>query len=169
MNGCVFLLLILSFVPCLVPMLTCFCCTRCSTFTPLCTWSNNMVDLCRREPDLEHCVHTFQQKIAMVVTYVFPSSDLKAKIYSVSSLLFWLEAWKSKREIWTMSLLHGNIMCVSIRPWGRPSFEGAVLLLLCLLHDEHSSPSSCTPASCSTPLRLKSKTHCHISYPSTSP
>lgn len=48
----------------------------------------------RREPDLlsKHCAHSRSsaKKIAMVVTYVFKTSGLKAKkIYSVSSRVFW--------------------------------------------------------------------------------
>lgn len=73
---------------------------------------------CRKEPDLfsKHCAQTLQKKIVMVVTYVFQTSGLKAKkkkkkIYSVSSHVFWSEAWQSKTEIWTMRLLHGD-MCL---------------------------------------------------------
>lgn len=70
---------------------------------------------CRKEPDLfsKHCAQTLQKKnkIAMVVTYVFQTSGLKAKKKksSVSSHVFWSEAWQSKTEIWTMRLLHGDI------------------------------------------------------------
>lgn len=62
------------------------------------------------------CSNSSKKKIVMVVTYVFQTSGLKAKkkkkkIYSVSSHVFWSEAWQSKTEIWTMRLLHGD-MCL---------------------------------------------------------
>lgn len=50
-----------------------------------------------------------------------PFLQLEGTIYSVSSLLFWTGAWKTKIEIWTMCLLHGNITCVTVRPIGQPS------------------------------------------------
>lgn len=66
------------------------------------------------------------------------------------------EAWPSKTEIWTMRLLHGN-MCLHqalARPGG-----GGFTPVVSLLHDEHSSPSSCIPPPPPPlPLSLKSKT-----------
>lgn len=87
------------------------------------------------------CSH-FSTKIAILVTYIFPSSDLKAKIYCVSSHVFWSEAWKSKAEIWTVCLLHGNTrLCEAL---ARPG-EGVWLLLslCCMMNTHHLPPVSC--------------------------
>lgn len=101
---------------------------------------------CRKEPDLfsKHCAHTLQKKkkIAMVVTYVFQTSGLKAKIYSVSSHVFWSEAWQSKTEIQTMRLLHGNV-CLRQALAGPREEVLRLLSLCCMMNTHHFPPVSC--------------------------
>lgn len=83
-----------------------------------------------------------------------PFLGFEGTIYSVSSLLFWSGAWKTKIEIWTMSLLHGNIMCVTVRPSTSPP-KGGFITVVSMLHDKHSSSSSCSPASYSPDSKIE--------------
>lgn len=80
MDGCVFLLFIQPFKPCLVVLFA----SAVQDVAPFLLFEHGPVTqqhYCRKEPDSfsENSVHTFQQKIAVVVTYVLPSLDLKAQ------------------------------------------------------------------------------------------
>lgn len=72
---------------------TCVSGTIWSTFSPLQTWScDTIVSVAERSqtysPSTVLTLFRKKKKIAMVVTYVFQTSGLKAKIYSVSSHVF---------------------------------------------------------------------------------
>lgn len=64
-----------------------------------------------------------------------------------------------------MCLLHGNILCVTVGPMASPR-EGGFLAIVSLLHDKHSSSSSCSPASYSPDSEIeKENINPHIFYP----
>lgn len=140
---------------------TCVCGTRCSTFSPLQTWScGTVVSVAERSQTYSQSTvltHALQQKIAMVVTYVFKTSGLKAKNLQCFFPCFLIRRHDQARlRSDPMRLLHGN-MCLHealARPGG-----GGFTPVVSLLHDGHSSPSSCIPPlPPPLPLSLKSKT-----------
>lgn len=114
----------------------------------------------RREPDLlsKHCAHSRSSaKNSSGCNICIQDLWFEGKKSTVFLPVFSdPEAWPSKTEIWTMRLLHGN-MCLHqalARPGG-----GGFTPIVSLLHDEHSSPSSCIPPlPPPLPLSLKSKT-----------
>ena len=100
------------------PPVICFCCMRCSAFSPLWTWSSDTVASLQKGARLilkELCSH-FSAEIAMVVTYVSPPSDLKAQ--STVFLRFFSDlghekprlsstrgtSWDSDVELWPLGL-----------------------------------------------------------------
>ena len=89
-----------------------------------------------------------------------PFLGFEGTICSVSSLLFWSGAWKTTTEIWTVSLLHGNIMYVTVRPTGQP-WAGGFITVVSVLHDKHSSSPPVVLPHIHFTLRLKSKTTPH--------
>lgn len=133
----------------------------------------------RKEPDLfsKHCAQTLQRKKkkAMVVTYVFQTSGLKAKKKKTTKTTVFLPMFSDRRhdKARLKSELSVSCMatCVSVSPskaWG-----GGFTPVVSLLHAKHSSPSSLYPASCllpppplPLPLSLKSKTKLPHSLPS---
>lgn len=98
---------------------TCVCGTRCSTFSPLRTWScGTVVSVAEGSQTYSQSTvltHAPQQKIALVVTYVFKTSGLKAKNLQCFFPCFLIRRHDQAR---LRSELCVSCMatCVSIRP-----------------------------------------------------
>lgn len=118
---------------------TCFCRTRCSAFSPLWTWSSDTVASLQKGARLilkELCSH-FSAEIAMVVTYVFPSSDLKAQ--STVFLRFFSDLGHEKPrlrfELWVSCMA---TYCASPSgQWASPERVVLLLLYLCCMINTH--------------------------------
>lgn len=97
----------------------------------------------------------------MVVTYVFPSSGLKAKLYSVFFTYFLIGGMTKARLKSELGVSCMATFCVSPSDRG-PALKRAPLLLClcCMITTHHLPPVVLTPAP--RPLRLKSKTEPHF-------
>lgn len=137
------------------PPVICFCCTRHSTFSPLWTWSKWHGSICceRSQTCSQSTVLTLFSKNSYGCNICIPFLWFESRN---------LQCFFTSFLIWGMKMRDWDLICKS-PAWQHvchhqtigPPWRGGFLTVVSMLHDKHSSPSSCSPASYSLSPKIE--------------